>query len=206
MNRIITISREFGSGGREVGKRLADALHCAYYDSEIEASIAQKMDLDEGFITRSMESGAFTNIPLHFGRTIASSYLYKQQVDILVERRRVLREVAAASDCVIVGRAADVILEDQVPFKLFVYAGMEHKLARCQRYEEASHAGSPKALEKEIRQVDARRAKYHGMFSPIKWGDRANYHLCINTTGLEIKQLIPHLAGYARAWFAMNGR
>ena len=108
MNRIITISREFGSGGREVGKRLADALHCAYYDSEIEASIAQNLDLDEGYIARSLESGAFTNIPLHFGRTIASSYLYKQQVDILVEKRKVLREIAAASDCVIVGRAADV--------------------------------------------------------------------------------------------------
>ena len=94
MNRIITISREFGSGGREVGKRLADALHCAYYDSEIEASIAQNLDLDEGYIARSLESGAFTNIPLHFGRTIASSYLYKQQVDILVEKRKVLREIA----------------------------------------------------------------------------------------------------------------
>ena len=122
-----------------------------------------------------------------------------------MERRRVLRRVAAASDCVIVGRAADVILAEQNPLKLFVYASMEHKLARCQRYEETS-AARPKALEKEIRQVDARRARYHGMFSPIKWGDRANYHLCINTTGLEIKQLIPHLAGYAQAWFAMNGR
>lgn len=206
MNRIITISREFGSGGREAGKRLADALHCAYYDSEIEASIAQNMDLDEGFIARSIGNGALTNIPLHFGRTIASSYLYKQQVDILVEKRRVLRQIAAASDCVIVGRAADVILEDLAPFKLFVYASMDHKLARCRRYEETSRLDSPKALEKEIRQVDARRAKYHGMFSPVKWGDQANYHLCINTTGLEIKQLIPHLAGYAQAWFAMHGR
>ena len=206
MNRIITISREFGSGGREVGKRLADALHCAYYDSEIETSIAQNMDLDEGFIARSIGNGALTNIPLHFGRTIASSYLYKQQVDILVEKRRVLRQIAAASDCVIVGRAADVILEDLAPFKLFVYASMDHKLARCRRYEETSRLDSPKALEKEIRQVDARRAKYHGMFSPVKWGDRANYHLCLNTTGLEIKQLIPHLTGYAQAWFAMHGR
>lgn len=205
MNRIITISREFGSGGREAGKRLADALHCAYYDSEIEASIAQNMDLDESYIARSVENGVLANIPLHFGRTIASTRLYKQQVDILVEKRKVLCQIAAASDCVIVGRAADVILAEQNPLKLFVYASMEHKLTRCQRYEETS-AASPKALEKEIRQVDARRTRYHGMFSPIKWGDRANYHLCINTTGLEIKQLIPHLAGYAQAWFAMNGR
>ena len=73
MNRIITISREFGSGGREAGKRLADALHCAYYDSEIEASIAQNMDLDESYIARSVENGVLANIPLHFGRTIARS-------------------------------------------------------------------------------------------------------------------------------------
>ena len=150
MNRIITISREFGSGGREVGKRLADALHCAYYDSEIEASIAQNMDLDEGFIARSIGNGALTNIPLHFGRTIASSYLYKQQVDILVEKRRVLRQVAAASDCVIVGRAADVILEDLAPFKLFVYASMDHKLARCRRYEETGHLDSRDVFPRQV--------------------------------------------------------
>ena len=125
MNRIITISREFGSGGREAGKRLADALHCAYYDSEIEASIAQNMDLDESYIARSVENGVLANIPLHFGRTIASTRLYKQQVDILVEKRKVLCQIAAASDCVIVGRAADVILAEQNPLKLFVYASME---------------------------------------------------------------------------------
>ena len=205
MNRIITISREFGSGGREVGKRLADALHCAYYDSEIEACIAQNLDLDAGYIAHAVENGALTNIPLHFGRTIASSYLYKQQVDILAEKCKVLKPFAAASDCVIVGRAADVILAGEGPLRLFIYAGMPHKLARCQRYEERG-AASPKALEKEIRQVDARRARYHGMFSPIKWGERANYDLCVNTGGLAIKELVPALAQYAQAWFGLQGR
>ena len=126
MNRIITISREFGSGGREVGKRLADALGCAYYDSEIEAGLARQMNLDQGYVARAIGNGILTSIPLHFGRTISSPSLYKQQVDILVEKQKLLKELAAASDCVIVGRAADVILSGDDPLKLFVYADMDH--------------------------------------------------------------------------------
>ncbi|OUN72927.1 hypothetical protein B5G12_08205 [Faecalibacterium sp. An58] len=206
MNRIITISREFGSGGREVGKRLADTLGCAYYDSEIEAGLARQMNLDQGYVARAIGNGILTSIPLHFGRTISSPSLYKQQVDILVEKQKLLKELAAASDCVIVGRAADVILSGDDPLKLFVYADMDHKVARCQQYEEAGRLSSPRQLEREIKRVDARRAQYHSMFSDMRWGDKTGYHLCINTTGLEIKQLIPHLAGYAEAWFALRRR
>ena len=143
MNRIITISREFGSGGREVGKRLADALGCAYYDSEIEAGLARQMNLDQGYVARAIGNGILTSIPLHFGRTISSPSLYKQQVDILVEKQKLLKELAAASDCVIVGRAADVILSGDDPLKLFVYADMDHKVARCQQYEEAGRLSPP---------------------------------------------------------------
>ena len=99
-----------------------------------------------------------------------------------------------------------VLFSRTSPLKLFVYADMAHKLARCQHYEETGSTASPKELEREIKKVDARRTQYHGMFSRAGWGDRANYHLCLNTTGLEVKPLIPHPAGYAAAWFAMQGK
>ena len=121
-----------------------------------------------------------------------------------MENQKRLKELAAASDCVIVGRAADVILSSDTPLKLFVYADMDHKVARCQQYEEAGRLSSPRQLEREIKRVDARRAQYHRMFSDMRWGDKTGYHLCINTTGLEIRQLIPHLAGYAKTWFELR--
>lgn len=198
--KIITISREFGSGGRELGKRLADELNFRYYDREIELSIAQRMDMDTDYIAHSMENG-WVNVPLHFGRTFASSYLLKQQVDILVEKRKVLKEIASASDCVIVGRAADAILEEYRPFKMFVYADMEYKIKRCQGYAEVGENLTLREMEKAIKKIDSRRSQYHRRYLDIDWGKKEYYHLCVNTTGLEIKTIVPQIAQYARSWF-----
>ena len=69
--RIITVSREFGSGGREVGKRLADELGYYYYDREIVTAIARKTQMDEGYVASALDSGMFQEVPIHFGRTFA---------------------------------------------------------------------------------------------------------------------------------------
>lgn len=203
---IITISREFGSGGREVGKRLADVLGYAYYDREIETEIAKRMNMDVSYVAKAMEQGMTRNIPLHFGRTLASYPMLKQQVDILVEKQRMLKEVAAASDCVIVGRAADVILEEYKPFKVFVYADMAYKLKRCQGYAEMGENLTPREMEKAIKKIDSGRSQYHAMFLDIEWGRKEFYHLCVNTSGLEIKKIVPHIADYARDWFEGSRR
>ena len=198
---IITISREFGSGGREVGKRLADALGYTYYDREIEEGVAERMKMDTDYVARSIEQGVPMNVPLHFGRTLAGSYLLKQQVDILVEKQRILKELASSTNCVIVGRAADVILADYRPFKIFVYADLAHRLKRCQAYAEVEENLSPRELEREIRKIDARRAQYRRMYLDADWGERTQYHLCVNTSGIAVKHIIPMLAGYADSWF-----
>lgn len=198
--KIITISREFGSGGREIGKRLADVLNFQYYDREIELSIAKRMDMNTDYIAHSIENGLM-NIPLHFGKTFTSSYLLKQQVDILIEKQKVLKEIASTSNCVIVGRAADVILEEYHPFKIFVYADMEYKIKRCQGYAEVGENLTLREMEKAIRKIDTRRSQYHRRYLDIDWGKKEYYHLCINTTGLEIKKIVPYIAEYAQCWF-----
>lgn len=198
---VITISREFGSGGRELGKRLADIPGYTYYDREIEADIAKRLNMDERYISRSIEQGTVMNIPLHFGRTLADPYMLRQQIDILVEKQRVLKEIAAASHCVIVGRAADVILAEHKPFKIFVYADMQHKIIRCQSYSAPGENLTPCELKKSIKKMDAKRREYLAMFGVSDWGDKKNYHLCINTTGTEIKKIAPHIAEYAKEWF-----
>ena len=199
--KVITISREFGSGGRELGKRLADLLGYAYYDKEIEAEIARRMDMDPGYIARHIDQGTIVNVRLHFGRTIASGDLLKQQINILVEKQRLLKELASASNCVIVGRAADSILEEYGPFNLFVYADMKHRIERCQKYGREGENLSNSGLEKAIKKIDSQRAEYRKMFTGKDWGDIESYHLCINTAGVEVKKIVPHVAEYAKSWF-----
>ena len=112
--KIITISREFGSGGRELGKRLADELGFDYYDKEIIIAIAQGQGLDEGYVEKALEHHIWRSVPLAFGRSFAGAVaLQSAQTNLLLEQKRVIERIAeAGKDCVIVGRNADFILRD----------------------------------------------------------------------------------------------
>lgn len=198
---IVTISREFGSGGRELGKRLADELGYAYYDREIVTEIAQKHSLDENYVSYALDGGMFRNVPLHFGRTFSySPTMMSNETKLFAEQNRLLKEIAAQGNCVIVGRAADVILREFHPFKLFVYADMSSKVRRCQERAAEDEHLSAKQMEKKIRRIDADRKRYHEMISDVAWGDKRGYHLCVNTTDHNIKTVVPLLGQYIRLW------
>ncbi len=200
--RIITVSREFGSGGREVGKRLADELGFAYYDREIVTEIAKKNELDEAYVEKTLNSGLFRNIPVHFGRTFSyTPSMISNSVNLFVEQHKIIKELAKKGDCIIVGRAADVILKDYKPFNLFVYADMDSKIKRCQERAAEGESVTARDMEKKIRKIDSERAKYYEFFSSTAWGDKAGYNLCVNTTGVEIKRMVPVIAEYARAFW-----
>ncbi len=203
---IITISREFGSGGRELGKRLADELGYAYYDKEIVTAIAEKHQLDEHYVSYALEGGTFRNFPVHFGRTFSySPVLMANETHLFAEQNRLLREFAAAGNCVVVGRAADVILREYRPFNLFVYADMSSKIKRCQERAQDDEHLSAREMERQIKRIDTDRKRYHGLISEIPWGDKRGYHLCVNTTDREIKALVPTVAQYIRTWFEERG-
>ena len=132
--RIITVSREFGSGGREVGKRLADELGIAYYDREIVETIAERCSLDKTYVAHALERSVSHTFPLHFGHTfshLTAPVMTGGSMNLLAEQTKLIKELAAKGDCVIVGRAADVVLADLSPFNLFVYADMKYKVERC---------------------------------------------------------------------------
>lgn len=195
--KIITVSREFGSGGREVGKRLADALGFAYYDREILTAVAESTQLSEDYVARALTRPTYANMSLHFGRTF--SYTPTVMVDLFVEQHKAIKQLAEMGDCVIVGRAADVVLKDYNPFNLFVYADMPSKIARC-RSRDGGEEMTDRAIEKMIKKIDGDRRKMYALFSDAAWGDKSNYHLCVNTSGREIKTLIPQIAQYAELW------
>lgn len=202
MNRIITISREFGSGGRELGKRLADELGVAYYDKEVISAIAKKHALDEDYVDRTLEKDFFRSIPMNFGHTF--SYIPALPYDashLFIEQQKIIRELAAKGDCIIVGKNADAILEQEKPFRIFVYADMKGKIARCKRRAPEDEKLSDREMEKKIRQVDKARANSHALLADLPWGDRRGYDLCVNTTDVWIKDIVPAVADYAKRWF-----
>ena len=199
----ITISREFGSGGRELGKRLAELLHYDYYDREIITAIAEKKELNEQYVEQALENHEWRSIPLTYRHSFAGiQTLQQMQIELLIEQSRIIKEIArAGKDCVIVGRNADVLLEEYKPFRIFVCAGMDAKICRCIERSDKNEALSRKEMESNIRRIDKNRAKICEMLTGSRWGDRKSYHLVINTTDWNIKELAPAVAGFVSCWF-----
>ncbi len=193
---VITLGREFGSGGRELGRRLADHLQIAYYDKEILSEIAKRTQLTEEYVHNVVEHHPYPLLPITIGHSLYPDMTFQIQQSVYVEQSNIIKEMAAASDCVIVGRCADYILRDIKPFRIFVYADMESRIRRCHdRAPEGEHL-SDKEMKQMIQKVDKGRAKYYEFYTGEKWGDKSSYDLCINTSNVVIKELVPHLAAF----------
>lgn len=203
--RIITISREFGSGGRELGKRMADSLGCAYYDREIIAAIAKEDKLDEGYVESMLESPSLMTYPITIGCTLSyPTYMQQNEINILISQQRVMKKLAAQGDCVVIGQGADSILKEYQPMNLFVYADMEAKIKRCQKRRSDKEHLTDREMQREIGKVDANRARRYELIALSEWGNRENYQLCVNTTGIPIKALAPEIAKYVQFWFEIK--
>ena len=180
-NRVITISREFGSGGRTIGKKLAEELGIPCYDAELIHKIAKESGFTEKYIKDAGEyapggflSSAFSN--RIFGPT-NEDYLWQIQYKIITE-------LAEKESCVIVGRCADYILKDKADcLKVFIHADMDFRAKRIVEVYGEREA-SP---EQRLKDKDKRRAAYHRFYTNMKWGQSQNYHLTLNSgvLGLE---------------------
>ncbi len=176
---IVTIDRKYGSGGRLVGEKLAGLLGYRFYDREL-LKIAAK------------ESGMHEDVVQHFDEKPAGSLLYSTYLyatlpvtDALPLNQKlafaqfdVIRRVAEQGDCVIVGRCADYVLQERDDcFNVFISASNEVRRMRLAKYYGIPAELSDKALKKQ----DKMRAEYYNFFTQRKWGDAANYHLCVDT-------------------------
>ena len=196
MGRIITIGREFGSGGRELGRRLAEELHIEYYDREILGQIAKHTSLAEEYVRNVVEHQPHNLLPITIGRSFAyvENYAFKQAQSVYQAQSEIIREMAAKSDCVIIGRCADYILRKEKPFRIFVYADLESRVRRSMDRRTEEEQITEKQMKKQIRDMDKNRARYYEFYTGLKWGDKSNYDLCINTTDTVIKDIVPALA------------
>lgn len=201
--KIITISREFGSGGRELGKRLSDILGYDYYDREIITAISEKKGLNESFVENELEKPIWQSIPLTYHNSFdIPALIHAPQTDLLSEQTRIIEEIAKkGKDCIIVGRNADFLLKEYKPFNLFVCADMEAKIKRCKERADKNENISDRALRQKIQRIDKNRARTRDMISHSRWGYRGTYHFIVNTTDWSIKQLAPAVAQLAENWF-----
>ncbi len=196
MNKIITIGREFGSGGRELGRKLAENLGFEYYDKEIITEIAKNTSLSEQYVQQIMEKSPHDMFPITVAHTFSyiDTYALQQKQTVYAEQEKVIKSMAEKSDCVIVGRCADYILRNYNPFKIFVYASMQSKIARCLEREQDKESFTEKKMRKYIKNVDKNRARYYDFYTGLVWGDKLNYDICVNTTGLNLDDVVPHIA------------
>lgn len=197
MKRIITIGRQFGSGGRELGRRLAEELNVEYYDREILGKIAEDTALAEEYIQNVLERQPHNLLPITVGRSFAyvENYAFKQAQSVYQSQSRILRELAEKTDCVIIGRCADYILRDLNPLRIFVYADEQSRVRRCMEHLREDEQGvTEKQMLRRIRTMDRDRTRYYDFYTGLKWGDKYNYDLCVNTSGAVIKELVPALA------------
>lgn len=196
MNKIITIGREFGSGGREIGIKLAEYLGYEYYDREIITEIAKNTALSENYVRQIVECNPHELFPITVAHTFSyiDSYALRQKQNVYLEQERVLKKMAETSNCVIVGRCADYILKAYNPTRLFVYADMQSKVRRCIERSENSEQLVEKKVKKYIKNIDKSRARYYEFYTGQKWGDKLNYDICVNTTDIKIEDIVPHLA------------
>lgn len=188
MNHIITISREFGSGGRTVGKKVAEQLGIPCYDSELIQKIAEESGFAENYVK---EAGEYT--PGGFLSSALSNRAFgPTNEDILWEIQcRVISELAEKGPCVIVGRCADYILQDKAEcLKVFIHADMAFRAKRIvEVYGEREQ--SP---EQRLRDKDKKRAANYEHYTGREWGRSQNYTLTLNSGAIGVERCVDLLA------------
>lgn len=199
MKKVITISRQYGSGGREIGKKLADQLGIPFYDNELIERAAK----ESGFSTAAFENAenkatnsllysiamgmnAYGNQELGFAHLSLDDRIYLAQSEVI-------RSIADEGPCVIVGRCADYVLKERPDvISIFIWAGMESRIKRAIELYNLS----PVKAEENILKIDKRRANYYNYHANDKWGKAENYHLALRSDSLSLDKCVECIRQY----------
>lgn len=197
---ILTIGRQFGSGGREIGKKLSAALGIGYYDKELMVEAAKDSGLCQEAFERADERTANS---LAYMFTMGGPYLsmFTPYVDILSNdqlfklQSDTIRKLAERESCVLVGRCADYILRDHPRcVNIFISASPEDRIARLCRI----HAVPEQAAAEMIEKADKHRSSYYNYYSNKTWGAASSYHLCVNSSQLGIEGTVDFVEAFVR--------
>lgn len=189
-NVIITISRQFGSNGREIGRQLAEYLDIGYYNKEIMEVIAKDFGIDPDFFREENrnEQGLFSVAGRHKLSAITelsiNSEVYEKACDLI-------KGISQTESAVIVGRCADYILKDHAKtIKLFMYSDLEERI----NWSINEYKVPSKKARKFVHDKDERRAGFYEFYTGQKWGASSNYDMMINTSRMKTEDIIKMLA------------
>ncbi len=188
---VITIARQYGSGGREIGEKVAEMLGIPIFDKQLITDAASKGNLSEDVLQRTDESAANSLLyTLAVGSNVVGASMpfgYKMPINdkLFILQSEVIKEYAKAGSCVIIGRCSDYVLrEDKDAFRLFIYGDLEHRKERVrERHPEIKTA----QIVDVINKTDRRRASYYNFYTGNKWGKYDNYDMAINSSTLGIQ-------------------
>ncbi len=200
-NSVITIGRQFGSGGRYVGRLLAEKLGIPFYDKELLTEAAKISGICEEILedhdekpSRSLLFSALSGAQLRGDM----SMMYMEMPlnhRIFMAQFDAIRQIAAQGPCVIVGRCADYVLKEQKnAVSFFVKADMESRKARAVEY----YGIAPEKAEDAIRKADKRRASYYNYYATASWGDVDNYDMCVDTGVIGVEGAVELMARYVQ--------
>lgn len=178
MTKIITISREFGSGGRELGRRLADRLGIPFYDKELIRMAADDIEIEEHIF--EMYDEAFMEKKEVEYTPFSSVYEVPMSDQTFMAQSRVIRRLAQHGPCVIVGRCADMVLKDEQCLNLFIYASFKKRVQRLMALQNLPET-ELRQMEKKVREIDQKRRDYYQYYTGNEWGKPQNYHLCLDS-------------------------
>ena len=196
---IITIDREYGSGGHEVAKRLAERLGLPFYDEKIIEIAAETTGYNEEYIRDNDEKApdySFGNVFSGFD-AFQTSPLAKMQE----EEFNIIREFASKGSCVIIGRAADYILADERHVSIFLFAPFEDRVRRklqIHNIMEPENLYDRAKVEKQVKHIDKQRRRYYEFYTDNKWGGRDVYDLLINTSRAGVEGAVDIIEAYIK--------
>ena len=190
MHKVITLSRQFGSGGREIAEKLSERLGIPYYDKRILEHAAEESGIAKEHFEKADErrtnSFLFSLVHAHYGGTAAPVQLNDIITDdkLFIHTADAIKKFAA-HPCIIVGRCADDILRDYPIIKLYVYADLNFRAARIMQLYELNE----KAAITLIKKTDKKRANYYNFYTNKRWDDLSNYHLTIDSSEFDIDEV-----------------
>ena len=194
--RIITISRQFGSGGHEVGMRLAKRLGVKFYDKELVDLLAKDGKYDVDFIEANEEKCSPPMCPIMpgfampvFYQDLPSDLIYKGQ-------SKLIRSLAERGPCVVVGRCADYILRNMNPVDCFIYGSLDERINSKMSMIPEGLDFTREEIKKRIIDVDKKRAKYYEFYADRRWGKMEDYDLCISTDNIGVDGAVETIMAY----------
>lgn len=196
---VITIGRSYGSGGRTLGKMLAEELGVKYYDRELLRLASDASGINEslfGQVDEKIKNSSLFKISknIYKGEIIPpESEDFVSDDNLFNYQAKIIKELAEEESCVIIGRCADYILKDRKDIiRLFFYAPLED----CIEREKNQSGGTQKEIIKKINKIDKHRSEYYKYYTGKEWNDARNYDFCLNTASMSYEQLIQVVKNY----------